>query len=105
MIPKKTIAFFIGLMVVTFLLIFAARSAGASTVCACEQVPTVSIIEVSDAPTQAPTIAEETPTATLEATLTPTDVPQSPHGDGLSDGRESGHANAPSAPPATGKGN
>lgn len=55
-------------------------------------------------PTVSPT-EELTPTATPSATIVPT-TPPSPHGDGLSDGRESGHINAPSvpkAPPRTGR--
>jgi hypothetical protein len=62
--------------------------------------------EPTTTPTTTPTPSVEvTPTATPEATVTPT-TPPSPHGDGLSDGRESGHVDAPStpqAPPATGR--
>lgn len=62
--------------------------------------PTVTVepsVEVTVSPTASPT---------AEVTVEPTVQPQSPHGDGLSDGRESGHINAPSIPkgaPKTGR--
>jgi hypothetical protein len=83
------------------------KSCDTGKACLRDCEPTVTPTEVpSLTPTQ-----EVTPTSTVSATpteVTPTPTtPPSPHGDGLSDGRESGHVNAPSlpkAPPATGKG-
>jgi hypothetical protein len=68
-----------------------------------DPTPTPCFIQNGEFPEPCPT---STPTDVPTVTPTPT-TPPSPHGDGLSDGRESGHVNAPSvpsAPPATGRG-
>jgi hypothetical protein len=85
----------------------------ASQACACyapSSIPTQVPTEILPSEGISPTVevspeVTESPTATPEATVEPTIFVQT-HGDDRSDGRESGHINAPSipsAPPKTGR--
>lgn len=105
---KSLILFLIG--IVTFF-VMAGGAKASNDICA-DWLPTI-IPTISIEPTVEPTVTvevtptvEASPSAEVTQAVTPTVQQHSPHGDGLSDGRESGHRDAPgvpSAPPKTGR--